>query len=150
MVISGIGFARCHSDHSVFVHHTKSGLMILVVYVDDILLTGSDSVALTEIKKYLKRHFVTKDMGKPRYFLGIEVAYQKHGLLLSQRKYTLNLLEETGMSGCKPASTLMETNMNLWCDNSHLLDDPRQFRRLIEKLIYLTVIKPDITFAVGY
>ena len=56
-------------------------------------------MALTEIKKYLKRHFVTKDMGKPRYFLGIEVAYQKHGLLLSQRKYTLDLLEETGMLG---------------------------------------------------
>ena len=58
-------------------------------------------------------------MGKPRYFLRIEVAYQKHGLLLSQRKYTLDLLEETVMS-----STLMEVSMNLWCDNSHLLDDP--------------------------
>ena len=79
-------------------------------------------------------------MRKPRYFLRIEVAYQKHGLLLSQRKYTLDLLEKTGMLGCKPASTLMEANMDLWCDNSHLLDDPRQFRRLIEKLIYLTII----------
>ena len=62
---------------------------------------------------------MTKDMGKPRYFLGIEVAYQKHGLLLSQRKYTLDLLEETGMLGWKLASTLMEANMDLWCDNSH-------------------------------
>jgi len=90
--------ARCHLDHSVFVHHTKSGSMILAVYVD-ILLTGSNSVALVEIKEYLKRHFVPKDIGKPRYFLGIEVAYQKYGLLLSQRKYTLDLLEETGMLG---------------------------------------------------
>ena len=63
-------------------------------------------------------------MGKLRYFLGIEVAYQKHGLLLSQRKYTLDLLEETGMLGCKPASTPMKTNLDLWCDNRHLLDDP--------------------------
>ena len=114
MVIFGIGFTRCHSNHSVFVRRTKSGLVILVVYVDDILLTGSDSVALAEIKKkYLKRYFITKDMGKPRYFLGIEVTYKKHGLLLSQRKYTLDLLEKTGMLGCKPASTSMEANVNL-------------------------------------
>ena len=88
-------------------------------------------------------------MGKPRYFLGIEVAYQKHGLLLSQRKYTLDLLEKTGMLGCKPASTPMEANVDLWCDNSHLLDDPGQYRRLIGKLIYLIVTWLDITVAVG-
>jgi len=97
-------------------------------------------VTLAETKEYLKRYFVTKDMGKPRYFLRIEVSYQKHGLLLSQRKYTLDILEKTGMLGCKPASTLMEANMNLWCDNSHLLDDPGQYRRLIGK-IYLTVTR---------
>ena len=53
------------------------------------------------------------------------------------------------MLGCRPASTPMEANVDLWCDNSHLLDDPRQYRRLIGKLIYLTVIRPDITFIVG-
>jgi len=89
MVIFGIGFARCHSDHSMFVRRIKYGSVILAVYVDDILLTGSDFVALTEIKEYLKSHFVTKDMGKPRYFLGIGVAYQKHGLLLSRRSIHL-------------------------------------------------------------
>ena len=90
LVISGIGFAS-HSDHSVFVRRTKSGSVILTVYLDDILLTGSDSVALAETKEYLKRHFVTKDMGKPRYFLEIEVAYQKHGLLLSQSIHLISL-----------------------------------------------------------
>jgi len=98
MVISSIEFARCHSDCSVFVRRTKSDSVILALCVD-ILLTRSDSVALAETKEYLKRYFVTKDMGKPRYFLEIEVAYQKYGLLLSQRKYTLDLLEETGMLG---------------------------------------------------
>jgi len=56
-------------------------------------------MALTETKEYVKRYFVTKDIRKPRYFLGIEIAYQKYGLLLSQRKYTLDLLEKTGMLG---------------------------------------------------
>ena len=76
LVIFGIGFARRHSDHSVFGHRTKSGSVILAVYVD-ILLTASDSVALAETKKYLKRHFVMKDMEKPKYFIRIEVAYKK-------------------------------------------------------------------------
>jgi len=75
MVISSIRFARCHSDHSVFVHRIKSNSVILTVYVDDILLTGSDFMALAETKKYLKRHFVTADVGKPKYFLEIEIVY---------------------------------------------------------------------------
>ena len=99
MVISDIEFAHCHSDHLVFVRRTKSGSVILAVYVNDILLTGSDYVTLAETKEYLKWHFVTKDMKKARYFLEIEVAYQKHGLLLSKNKYVLNLLKETDLFG---------------------------------------------------
>jgi len=67
MLISGVGFDRCHLDHSVFVHGTKSGSVILTVYVDDILLTGSDYVALAETKEYIKRHFVT-GYGKAKIF----------------------------------------------------------------------------------
>ena len=66
-----------------------------VVYVDDILLTGSDSGGLLETKEYLKRYFVTKNMRRRIYFLGIEIAHQKHSILLSQQKYALDLLEET-------------------------------------------------------
>ena len=88
-------------------------------------------------------------MGRPKYFLGIEVARQKYSILLSKRKYALNLLEEAGLLGCKPATTPMEANVNLWFDNSHALDDPGRYRRLIENLIYLTVTRPNITFAVG-
>ncbi|XP_020262510.1 uncharacterized protein LOC109838480 [Asparagus officinalis] len=88
-------------------------------------------------------------MGKPKYFLRIEVAYQKHGLLLSQRKYVLDLLEEAGLLECKHASTPMEANIDLWRDDTSLLDDAGRYRRLIGKLIYLIVTRPDITFAVG-
>ena len=97
MVISSICFARCQSDHSIFVCRTKSSSVTLVVYANDILLTRSDSAALEETKEYLKRYFVTKDIGKLKYFLRIEVAYQKHGLLLSQRKYALDLLKKIGL-----------------------------------------------------
>ena len=80
-------------------------------------------------------------MGRSKYFLGIEVAHQKHSILLSQRKYALDLLEEAGLLGCKPATTPMEVNVDLWFDDNHALD-PGRYKRLIEKLIYLTVIWP--------
>jgi len=84
LTISGIGFRRYHSDHSVFVRRTRSDIVVLTVYVDDILLAGSDSTGIVETKMYLKRHFVTKDMGCLKYFLSIEVTHQKHSVLLSQ------------------------------------------------------------------
>ena len=85
-------------------------------------------------------------MGRPRYFLEIEVAHQKHGLLLSQRKYTLDLLEKTDMLG---ANLLALQWKQMWIYGVSSLDDLGQYRRLIEKFIYLTVTRPDITFAVG-
>ena len=100
------------------------------------MLTGGDSVRLLETKKYLKRYFVTKNIGRLKYFLRIEVAHQKHGILLFQRKYALDLLEKADLLGCKPAITPMEANVNLWFDDNHTLDDPGRYRILIEKLIY--------------
>lgn len=115
------------------------GLVILIVYTDDILPTGTDPTSLAKTKEYLKHHFVTKDTSKPKYFLGIKVSYHKHGLLLSQRKCVLDLLEEVDCLGCKPARILMDANLNLLYDSSHLLEDMGWYRRLIRKLIYLTV-----------
>ena len=83
LVISGISFARCHSDYLVFVRCTKSFSVILSVYVD-ILLNGSDSVALAETKEYLKRHFVMKDMSQ-NIFLGLELPIKNISYFLSLR-----------------------------------------------------------------
>ena len=84
--------------------------MFLAVYVDDILLIGSDTTRIAETKKYLFTYFVTKDMGKFKYFLGIEFAYNKDKIALSHRKYVLDLLHETGLLGCKLESTSIEQN----------------------------------------
>ncbi|KAL0368250.1 UNVERIFIED_CONTAM: Retrovirus-related Pol polyprotein from transposon RE2 [Sesamum calycinum] len=74
-IIGEFGFSRCQADHSVFVQTTTSGMVVLAVYVDDILITGSDTVGIEEVKTYLQKHFITKDLGRPRYFLGIEIAH---------------------------------------------------------------------------
>ena len=89
-VIGHVGLRMCNADHSVFVRQTSKGCVILNVYVDDILLTESDSAGIEESKT--KKHFVTKDLEHPRYFLGIKIAHTKDIITLSQRKYVLDLL----------------------------------------------------------
>jgi hypothetical protein len=85
VVVLGYGFQRSTSDHSVFVRHSSNPTIVLIVYVDDIVISGSDSINTTDLKTYLSKHFNTKDLGALRYFLGIEVAHSSQGIFLSQR-----------------------------------------------------------------
>ena len=145
----GNDFRQCAVDHLVFIKSGAAGYVFLPVYVDDILLTGGDTTGIAQTKEYLSTYFVTKDMGKPKYFLRIEFAYSKDKMTLSQRKYVLDLLYETGLLGCKPESTPIEQNPPFWDKTSVLLKEPDRYRCLIGELIYLTVTRPDISFAVG-
>ncbi|KAK2376474.1 putative mitochondrial protein [Trifolium repens] len=93
---------RCEADHSVFFLHSSSGQRIfLVVYVDDIVITGDDPDGVQRLKGHLfKKKNQTKDLGPLRYFLGIEVVQSSSGIAINQRKYALDILSETGMLGC--------------------------------------------------
>ena len=96
-----------------------------------IILEGSESDHYN-----LKEQFVTKDMEKPKYFLRIEIVHSKHRVILSQRKYALDLLEETGFLGCKLVSTLMDTNSDFWYEYEGF-KDTAQCRRLVGKSFIL-------------
>ena len=87
---------------------TKGGLVILEVYVDDIILTGSDDTCILAMKTYLHQHLSIRNLGNLRYYLGIEFAHQDGKLALTQRKYALNMLKETGLLGCKPKTSPMK------------------------------------------
>uniref|UniRef100_A0A2N9IEJ3 Integrase catalytic domain-containing protein n=1 Tax=Fagus sylvatica TaxID=28930 RepID=A0A2N9IEJ3_FAGSY len=143
------GMTRSQADHSVFFKKTKTGIVILVVYVDDIVITGSDKEGIQILINHLSSSFLTKYLGKLRYFLGIEVARSKAGISLSQRKYTLDILQDTGYLGSKPVATPMESNLKLMPDEGEFIDDPDTYRRLVGKLIYLTITRPDISYAVS-
>ena len=105
---------RNTTDHSVFYHHLSTGQCIyLVVYVDDIVITDSDQDGIQKLKQHLFNHFQTKDLGKLKYFLGIKVAQSNSGVVISQRKYTLDILADTGMLDCKPVDIPMDPNVKL-------------------------------------
>ena len=134
----------------MFVKHSSTGRKaILIVYVDDIILTGDHDEEILQLKRLLAKEFEIKDLGDLRYFLGMEVARSKRGIVVSQRKYVLDLLKETGMLGCKPADTPMDTNTKLGIDNNGGPVDKGRYQRLVGKLIYLSHTRPDISFAVS-
>ncbi|KAK8918587.1 hypothetical protein KSP39_PZI021501 [Platanthera zijinensis] len=108
-----VGFKSSSTDFSLFTRHQPTGIVILLVYVDDILIIDDDSIGMQQIKKHLNSIFQTKDLGALRYFLGLEVARRPDGLVLSQRKYCLDLFHNAGYSGCKSVETLMDANHKL-------------------------------------
>ncbi|XP_042501739.1 uncharacterized protein LOC122079386 isoform X2 [Macadamia integrifolia] len=109
------GFSQCYSDHSVFVRRRGDKLVVLVVYVDDIILTSNDEAGISEVKDHLQRHFQTKDPGQLHYFLGIEVIRCKKGISLSQMKYVMDLLSDTGMFASRPVDIPMNHHQKfLW------------------------------------
>ncbi|KAK3020375.1 hypothetical protein RJ639_047240 [Escallonia herrerae] len=114
-----------------------------------IVPSGDDCTGITSLKKFLQTKFNTKDLGQLKYFLGIEVTRSKKGIFLSERKYVLDLLTETGKAGAKPCNTTMNPSVHFIKDDGDRLDDPEKYRRLVGKLNYLTVTRPDIAYAVS-
>ena len=105
------GLHQSQGDHTLFFKHGDNGkIAALVVYVDDIILMENDENEATRLKEELNKEFEIKDLGNLKYFLGIEVARSRKGILISQRKYVLDLLKEIGMLGCKDVETLIEAN----------------------------------------
>jgi len=146
--LCGMGYKQCNGDHTVFYRHSGRRITILAVYVDDIIITGDDEVEVKRLKENLSKEFEVKDLGQLRYFLGIEVARSQKGILLTQRKYVLDLLNETGMLGCRPASYPIDPNHKLCAESGDPVNKDR-YQRLVGRLIYLCHTRPDISYAVS-
>ncbi|KAE8668064.1 putative ion channel POLLUX-like 2-like isoform X2 [Hibiscus syriacus] len=100
-------------------------------------------------KGLLAKEFEIKDLGQLKYFLGMEIARSRKGICVSQRKYVLDLLKETGMLGCKPADTPMDSTTKLGTKENCAPVDKGRYQRLVGKLIYLSHTRPDIGFSVS-
>lgn len=136
------GFKQCSSDHSLFTYASDSTFIATQVYVDDLVLASNDSIAYNKFKQYLSECFKMKDLGKLKYFLGLELSYGNTGLFLCQQKYTFDILKECGMLDCKPCGFPMEQHHGLSAEKGAAYPNPPQYRRLIGRLIYLTITRP--------
>ncbi|CAL2271768.1 unnamed protein product [Prunus armeniaca] len=113
MSMKNNGFKQCNSDHTLFLKHRKRMVTTLIIYVDDMIITGNDKQEISQLQDYLATEFEMKDLGGLKYFLGIEMVGSQQGIFLSQRKYVLDLLIDTGMLNCKPTNTPIVHNHHL-------------------------------------
>ncbi|WKA00002.1 hypothetical protein VitviT2T_018399 [Vitis vinifera] len=151
--ILSFSFTQSQYDSSLFFHTFALGIVLLLVYVDDIIITSIDCGLITKLQQLLHTTFHLKDLGQLTYFLGLEVHHWVSGIFLNQHKYiqdiiTLAGLEDTSSIDTPSVDTPMEINVNYKKDEGDLLDDPTLYRCLVESLIYLTTTRPDISYVV--
>ena len=146
--LKNYGFSQSYSDYSLFTLRRGTVHLNVLVYVDDLIISGSDSGDIQRFKEYLNICFHMKDLGRLKYFLGVEVARGPAGFVLCQRKYALDIISETGLLGARPAAVPLEQNHRLALSTSNELDDPELYRRLVGRLIYLCFTRPDLSYSV--
>ena len=145
-----VGYYQCYNDHALFIKRGASGkVSILLVYVDDIIITGDDKEENLLLSQWLAQLFEVKSLGRMRYFLGLEVAYSKTGIFISQHRYIKDLLKEPGKSDCKPSAVPIDPNSKLKIDEKDSPTDKGRYQRLVGKLNYLNHTRPDIAYIVG-
>eukprot|EP00253_Pinus_taeda_P014897 PITA_14897 len=143
------GFFRCHSDNTVYTKKVGKSLIILVLYVNDLILTGSDPNLINHVKSSLKKKFETTDLGHLHYFLGLQVLQSKECIFLSQSKYACDLLPHFHMEDCKPAPSPFQSGFKLSFTCTSPEVDATLYPQLVGKLLYLTHTRPDLSFVVG-
>ncbi|CAJ2665922.1 unnamed protein product [Trifolium pratense] len=110
------GYSQSSSDYSLFTMKNGLVFIVILVYIDDIIVTGTSMIEINRIKNILDLNFKIKDLGILKYFLGSEVAHSKQGITISQRKYCLDLLQDTGLLGSKLVSTPLDPSIKLHQD----------------------------------
>jgi len=143
----GFSFHQSQYDSSLFIHKTATGI-VLLIYVDDMVITGSDQASIQQLKQQLQASFQMKDLGCLHYFLGLEVHTNSNGIFLHQQKYTEDLISLAGLQSATPVDTPLEVNVKYHRDQGDLLPNPLLYRQLVGSLNYLTITRPDISFAI--
>ncbi|XP_018499873.2 uncharacterized mitochondrial protein AtMg00810-like [Pyrus x bretschneideri] len=146
--LPSLGLQTTYADTSLFVKHTESGVVILLLYVDDIIIRMSATTIISEVISALATEFDIKDLGSLHYFLGIQITQTAEGLFLSQHNYVNDLLTKTEMHQSKPCATPCLPHNRLLKDDGTPFDNPALYRSIVGALQYLTFTRLDIAFFV--
>ena len=144
-----LGFFNSKSDSSLFIFNRDGILLYVLVYVDDLILTGNNSQFLQHVIKSLGERFSLKELNDLHYFLGVEVIPVQQGLFLSHNRYVHDLLTRLKMVGAKEVQTPMYVSANLMLDGGSTSCDAIEYRRTIGSLQYLSLTRPYLDFAVN-
>lgn len=151
--LESLNFARCKSDYCVFVYNQDDHIVIIVVYVDDLLITGSSEELINRIRLMLISRFSMKDIGDIRYFLGLNVTYDRinRRMSIDQKSAIVKILEKFEMSDCKGASTPIEKNLKLEkCESDDKITS-NPFRELLGSLMYIMLgSRPDLCYSISF
>lgn len=142
------GFVICQTDTSLFVRHCARSITILLVYVDDILVTGNDQKFISDLLQLLSSCFDMRHLGLMKHFLGLEVEHHPNGMVFSQANYAKFILEKAGMLNCKECtSPLFTKKVTPSTENKYY--DPSFYKSLVGALQYITITRLDLNFAVN-
>ncbi|XP_070054796.1 uncharacterized protein [Nicotiana tomentosiformis] len=144
------GYISSMNDYSLFTKVSSDSLIVLAVYVDDILLAGNDVLEMNSLKSFLDSPFKIKDLGSVHYFLDLEISLLPQGYVMSQHKYTSDLLFEFHCQYFSHVMTPLDPSVKLVLDMGEPVSDPSFYRRLIGKLNFLQHTRPDISFSVQH
>jgi hypothetical protein len=148
--LMSLDFNKSVADPNLYYHIVGDECLILVLYVDDLFLTGLESL-IAECKRALTSEFETKDLGMMHYFLGLEVWQRTDEIFLSQGKYIVEILKKFGMTDFKsmPTPMVMDLKKMIEASTDSGEIDPHLYRQLIGSLMYLNNTRPDLCYAVN-
>ena len=135
-------------DSSLFIYHNSHTTIYLLLYVDDIIITGNDPPQIPHLITALSTAFELKDLGALSYFLGIQIVPTKFGLTLCQSKYAYDILDRFHMENAKPTKTPCCSSTKPTASTSSSLSDPSKYRSMVVALQYLTFTHPNLAFSV--
>ncbi|XP_019252811.1 PREDICTED: uncharacterized protein LOC109231617 [Nicotiana attenuata] len=144
------GYEQSMHDYSLLYKKNGTSFVYVAIYVDDVILTGTDLEEIKLLKKFLHDSFKIKDLGRLQYFLGLEILYKDDEVIISQRKFVIDLLKEYNCLSCSSLSSPLDPNVKLKANEGAHLSVPSCYRKLVGKLNFLTNTRLDIAFSVQH
>ncbi|KAL0433702.1 UNVERIFIED_CONTAM: Retrovirus-related Pol polyprotein from transposon RE2 [Sesamum latifolium] len=143
------GFEKCDYEHTLFIKWQDEKIVIISLYVDDLIVSGNDELMLTEFRNSMKNEFEMTDLGRMRYFLGLEVLQKPDGIFINQCKYASDVLKHFGMDKSNSVHNPIVPGFKFTKDEGGVKVNKTYYKQVVGSLMYLTTTRPDITFAVS-